>query len=160
MSLNHLFNSCALAVLLAGNTVLANTMETPVVPEIMKSSSSTLDSIKSVIYDNYLGGQKSGDAELITSAFNMDSVMLRPYTDEQGTPRLTRWLDMHTEAGSWGRVANRRLDLSKITTLSTDVIDDRLAVVSLKVDDSVYEVLSLVKVDNVWKIASKVYIPQ
>lgn len=116
--------------------------------------------IEKVIFNNYMGGQIIGDAEVIKAAFSPDSVMLSPNFSKKGHYSLNKWLDMHSEVTSWGAVPNKNIDINEVKILKLDVIDERLATAQIKMEDRVYEVVTLVKMEDVWKIASKVFIPQ
>jgi len=128
--------------------------------QLLKVSDDTLRQIESVIFDKYLLGQKMKSAKIIRSAFNKDSVMLFPVLQKDGKFGLTRWLDMHKIAADWADQSSSDLDLSQFEILSIDVVDERIAVVTLKVKERVYDALTLVKEADDWKIASKVYILQ
>jgi hypothetical protein len=124
------------------------------------NSSESLAQIEKVIFDKYIGGQISGDASLIKDSFSKDAVMLTPALPSSAASSLTRWLDMHSEADMWGASPNTNLNINEIKILKLDIIDDRLATAQIKMEERVYEIVTLVKIDNHWKIASKVFIPQ
>lgn len=123
-------------------------------------SPETVVSIKKVIYENYLGGQIIGSAAIIQSAFDKNAVMLRGNNNSKDKVKLTRWLDMHSLVAEWAKVPNPNLNIDDVELLSLDVIDERLATAQIRMQNRVYEVLNLVKVDGNWLIASKVYIVQ
>ncbi|GEA11971.1 nuclear transport factor 2 family protein [Alteromonas sp. KUL49] len=127
---------------------------------LFATNEETLSQIKQTIYNNYIGGQIIGSAEMIQQAFDKNAVMLRPVKQPMDGARLERWDDMHSLAERWAVIPNDSLLIDEIKLLAIDVIDQRLATVQLKVEDRVYEVLTLVKIDQDWKIASKVYINQ
>jgi hypothetical protein len=114
-------------------------------PEIVRE-------IKNVIFDKYIGGQIAGRADVIKDAFSPDAV--------ESESSLYRWLDMHSEADKWGAIANSNIDINKVKILKLDIIDERLATAQINMLDRVFEVVTLVKTKNGWKIASKVYVPQ
>ncbi|GFD91003.1 hypothetical protein KUL152_32290 [Tenacibaculum sp. KUL152] len=120
-------------------------------PEIVRE-------IKNVIFDKYIGGQIAGRADVIKDAFSPDAVMLSPVLSDESS--LYRWLDMHSEADKWGATANSNIDINKVKILKLDIIDERLATAQINMLDRVFEVVTLVKTKNGWKIASKVYVPQ
>jgi dsDNA-binding SOS-regulon protein len=127
---------------------------------LVKASETSKAEIKSAIFDQYLLGQKLQSAETIQKAFNPDSVMLYSYKDKSENYRLERSLDMHATAKEWAEQSSPDLDLSKFEILSLDIVDDRIAVATLKVEERVFDALTLVKEGDEWKIASKVYILQ
>jgi|TARA_B100002003_G_C14101301_1_gene529658 hypothetical protein len=122
-------------------------------PEIVRE-------IKNVIFDKYIGGQIAGRADVIKDAFSPDAVMLSPVLSDESESSLYRWLDMHSEADKWGAIANSNIDINKVKILKLDIIDERLATAQINMLDRVFEVVTLVKTKNGWKIASKVYVPQ
>lgn len=127
---------------------------------LLASSQETRDAVKSVIFDQYLKGQKLQSADTIRQAFSPDSVMLFSTQDQENNYRLERSLDMHDLVGEWARQSSPDMDLSKFEILSLDIVDERIAVVTLKVQERVFDALTLVKEGDEWKIASKVYILQ
>ncbi len=127
---------------------------------LVKASETSIAEIKSVIFDQYLLGQKMQSAETIQKAFSPDSVMLYSYKDEAENYRLEQSLEMHDTAKEWAEQSSPDLDLSKFEILSLDIVDDRIAVATLKVEERVFDALTLVKEGDEWKIASKVYILQ
>jgi len=127
---------------------------------VLHISPETRAEIEAVLYERYLGGQKQGDAALLQSAFNKDAVMSRPTQKDDGSYYLHRWLDMHTVAASWAETANTDLDFKNFEILSLNAVDERMAVVLFRYNDSVYDGITLVKIEDEWQIAAKVYIKQ
>lgn len=128
--------------------------------KLFATSSANIKQIKEVIYDKYVGGQISGDASIIKDSFSPDAVMLTPILPHKADSSLEKWLDMHSEADKWGASANKNIDINEVKILKLDVIDDRMATAQIKMEDRVYEVITLVKIRSQWKIASKVFISQ
>ena len=126
----------------------------------MPGSSESYAEIKSVLYDSYLGGQKNSSVETIRRAFHSDSVMMFPQSDEAGKSYLQKWTDMHSTVVEWAEPGNPDLNLDNFEILSMDVVDERMAVVIFKIEDRVYDAITLLKIENDWKIVSKVYILQ
>jgi len=54
----------------------------------------------------------------------------------------------------------RLVDYKDYEILSINAVDERMAVVLFKFNSSVYDAMTLVKVDGKWQIAAKVYIKQ
>ena len=127
---------------------------------VLHMSPETQAEIKAVLYDKYLGGQKQGEPALLQSAFHPDSIMFRPDKTESGKTSLRKWTDMHTVVAGWAEKANTDLDYKNYEILSISAVDERMAVVLFKFNTSVYDAMTLVKVDGKWQIASKVYIKQ
>ncbi len=116
--------------------------------------------IRNVLYDHYLGGQKQQSAALIQKAFHKDSVMMLPVVDDAGKSTLKKWLDMHKEVSSWASPGNPSLDFENFEVLSMSIIDQRMAQVMFKYNDMVFDAITLVKIQDEWVIAAKVFIPQ
>ena len=127
---------------------------------VMHMSEQTQADIKAVLYDKYLGGQKQGEAALLQSAFHPDSIMFRPDKTEGSKTSLRKWTDMHSVVAGWAEKANPGLDYKDYEILSINAVDERMAVVLFKFNSSVYDAMTLVKVDGEWQIAAKVYIKQ
>jgi len=127
---------------------------------LLAASDDSREKIRSVIFDQYLRGQKIQSAETIRQAFSPESVMLYSYQNGAKEYQLDRWLDMHDLVGEWAEQSSPDMDLSKFNILSLDIVDERIAVVTLKVEDRVFDALTLVKEGDDWKIASKVYVSQ
>ena len=127
---------------------------------ILQISAGERAQIESVLYEKYLGGQIHGDAELLKSAFNVDSVMFRPSKSEDGTDYLHKWTDMHSVVTGWAKDAKPDLNIQDYEILSVNAVDERMAVVLFKYNTSVYDAITLVKIDDEWQIAAKVYIKQ
>lgn len=116
--------------------------------------------IESVIFDKYLLGQKMKSADVIREAFHPESAMLYSYQDAKGNFRLERWLNMHETVAGWAEQSSADLDLTQFEILSMDIVDDRMAIVILKVQERVFDAITLVREGDDWIIASKVYITQ
>ena len=127
---------------------------------LLTASEKSRAEIESVIFDKYLLGQKMKSADVIQQAFNQDSVMLYPYKDDEGDSRLKRWLNMHETVAGWAEQSSADLDLTQFEILSMDIVDNRMATVILKVQERVFDAITLVREGDDWKIASKVYIKQ
>lgn len=127
---------------------------------VFATSEETTRQIEDVIFNKYMGGQISGDVRVIQDAFSVDAVMLSPNLSKAENKSLYRWLDMHSEVEKWGAVPNTKINTDNVKILKLDVIDERLATAQIKMEDRVYEVVTLVKIQGEWKIASKVYVPQ
>lgn len=127
---------------------------------VMKLPSETREEIKNVLYEKYLGGQKNSSVETLRNAFHPDSVMLFPSKDEAGKSYLQKWTDMHSTVVGWAEPGNPDLNFDNFEILSMNVVDERMAVVIFKIEDRVYDAITLINIDDTWKIASKVYILQ
>ena len=127
---------------------------------VMKLSPDDEAAIRSLLYDNYLGGQKNQKAELIQRAFHVDSVMLRPNVEKDGKSTLKKWMEMHRTAEDWAVPGSPDLDYGQFEILSISAVDNRMAQVLFKYEDSVYDAITLVKLNDEWIIAAKVFILQ
>ena len=127
---------------------------------VMHMSADTRAEIKAVLYDKYLGGQKKGDAALLKGAFHSDSIMFRPDKTEDGKISLRTWTDMHSVVEGWAKKSRPSMDFKNYEILSISAVDERMAVVLFKFNESVYDAMTLVKIDGEWQIAAKVYIEQ
>lgn len=128
--------------------------------DVMTASENSRADIESAIFDKYLLGQKMKSADIISDAFHPESVMIYSGRDSEGNGRFQRWLNMHETAVEWAEQSSTDLDLTQFEILSMNIVDNRMAMVVLKVQDRVFDGITLVKDGDEWKIASKVYIAQ
>jgi len=128
--------------------------------DVMTASEKSRRDIESVIFDKYLLGQKMKSVDTIRDAFHPESVMIYSGQDGEGNNRFQRWLNMHETVAEWAEQSSTDLDLTQFEILSMDIVDDRMAMVVLKVQERVFDGITLVKEGNEWRIASKVYITQ
>ena len=154
LSFIGLVNACAPAGANADVEKAANASS------VMHMSSETKAEIKAVLYDKYLAGQKEGSADLLKGAFHVDSIMFRPDKNEDGKTSLRTWTNMHSVLEGWAKRSNPNMDFKNYEILSISAVDERMAVVIFKFNKSVYDAITLVKVDSEWQIAAKVYIDQ
>ena len=114
--------------------------------------------IKAAVYD-YFDGQ--GDASFIRldRAFADNASMFGLATDENGDDYNRVWPDMNEVIENWASnpnpVGGRDSDI-----ISMAVTDGRIATVHFRSADRFYDVLTLVKVNGEWEIASKVFVNQ
>lgn len=116
--------------------------------------------IQSVLHEDYIGGQIIGSSEIIQSAFHEGMIMMSPSHDGNGETYLQVWTDVRALAEEWTQTPHPDYDVANFEILSVDVVDDRLATVLFKVEDRVYEALTLFRIEVEWRIVSKVFIEQ
>lgn len=157
-SLSIGLSACGSAELDVDNKNMRNINETA--SSAMSESSESYAEIRNVLYNRYLGGQKDSSVETIRRAFHSDSVMFFPRSDKAGKSYLQKWTDMHSTVVQWAEPGAPDLNFDNFEILSMDVVDERMAVVIFKIEDRVYDAITLLKIENDWKIVSKVYIRQ
>lgn len=128
--------------------------------DVMAASEKSRADVESAIFDKYLLGQKMKSADIIRDAFHPESVMIYSGQDAEGNYHFRRWLKMHETVAEWAEQSSTDLDLTQFEILSMNIVDDRMAMVVLKVQERVFDGITLVKEGNEWTIASKVYIAQ
>jgi hypothetical protein len=79
--------------------------------------------------------------------------------NDQGDEYLRVWPDMNQVLKNWGSNANPHGERDS-EILDMEVTDGRIATVHFRSADRFYDVLTLVKIDNEWTIASKVFVSQ
>jgi len=115
--------------------------------------------IEAAVMD-YFEGQGQGSLERLDRAFNDNAAMFGVVTDETGNSGLKVWTDMNDVVKNWSKNPNPDSPERDSEIYDIHVTDDRIATVHFRSTDRFYDVLTLVKIDNRWEIASKVFVRQ
>ncbi len=116
--------------------------------------------IKAAVFD-YFHGQGEASAERLNRAFAADEATMVGVTrDDSGKETIRAWKDMATVLANWSANDNPPGTERKGEILSMDIVDDRIAVVMFKSADRFYDALTLVYIDEEWKIIQKAFVLQ
>jgi hypothetical protein len=121
-------------------------------------SASDKRKIEAAVYD-YFDGQGEADFTRLSRAFDDGAAMFGVRENDQGEEYLRVWPDMNKVIERWGNNPNPHGERDS-AILDMKVTDGRIATVHFKSADRFYDVLTLVKIDGDWKIASKVFVSQ
>ena len=116
--------------------------------------------IKAAVFD-YFHGQGEASAERLNRAFAADSAtMVGVVKDREGNESIRAWKDMAEVLANWSANENPPGTEREGEILSMDIVDDRIAVVLFKSADRFYDALTLVYIDDEWKIIQKAFVLQ
>ena len=115
--------------------------------------------IEAAVMD-YFEGQGQGNLERLDRAFNDNASMFGVITDDAGKSGLKVWPDMNQVVENWSKNPNPDAPTRDGEIYDIHVTDDRIATVHFRSADNFYDVLTLVKIDDRWEIASKVFVRQ
>lgn len=117
----------------------------------------TTDAIEATVFD-YFEGQGERSEERLYRAFDAENTrMVGVLAGEEGTE--VRIWEMSEVLPNWAS-GDPSTDERIGKIVSMNVIDDRLAVVLFDSDGRFFDALTLAKVNNEWKIVSKVFVRQ
>lgn len=114
--------------------------------------------IKAVVYD-YFDGQGEASFARLDRAFADNASMFGVAEDDNGNEFVRVWPDMNKVIENWSSNPNP-VGARDSDIISMAVTDGRIATVHFRSADRFYDVLTLVKVDGDWEIASKVFVNQ
>ena len=114
--------------------------------------------IEARVYD-YFDWQGYADAERLDRAFADNATMHGVRTGEDGEQTVRFWPDFQQTLEAWGSNDNPPGERDG-EILSVSVVDGRIATVQFRSADRFYDALTLVKVNDEWVIASKVFVRQ
>ncbi len=116
--------------------------------------------IKAAVFD-YFHGQGEASAERLNRAFAADKATMVGVTrDDAGRETIRAWKDMTEVLANWSANENPPGTERKGEIISMDIVDDRIAVVMFKSADRFYDALTLVYIDDEWKIIQKAFVLQ
>ncbi|MEM9688661.1 MAG: nuclear transport factor 2 family protein [Pseudomonadota bacterium] len=116
--------------------------------------------IRAAVFD-YFHGQGEASAERLNRAFAADSAtMVGVVRDADGKESVRAWKDMTSVLANWSANDNPPGSEREGEILSMDIVDDRIAVVLFKSTDRFYDALTLVYIDEEWKIIQKAFVLQ
>ncbi len=110
---------------------------------------------------NYFHGQGEASAERLNRAFAAEfATMVGVTRDPQGNEEIRAWKDMTKVLANWSANENPPGTEREGEILSMDIVDDRIAVVLFRSADRFYDALTLVYIDDEWKIIQKAFVLQ
>lgn len=116
--------------------------------------------IKAAVFD-YFHGQGEGSRERLFRAFDADNATMVGVTKgENGQDAVRSWKDMNEVLSNWSATENPNGGNRDGAIISTNIVDDRLAVVLFRSTDRFYDALTLGKVNGQWKIIAKAFVLQ
>ncbi len=116
--------------------------------------------IEAAIQD-YLVGIATPDRERLERAFNSEhATMVRAVRNDEGVIEVSTFKDMSAVLDEWGAREDPPRGALDSEVLSIEVIDGRLALVSLRYWNTVYDALILARVGARWEIVAKAYTDQ
>ena len=116
--------------------------------------------IKAAVFD-YFHGQGEANAERLNRAFAAEqATMVGVRRDDSGRESIVAWKDMTEVLANWSANDNPPGTDREGEILAMEIVDDRLAVVLFRSADRFYDALTLVNVDDEWKIIQKAFVLQ
>ena len=116
--------------------------------------------IKTAVFD-YFHGQGAASAERLNKAFAAeDATMVGVTRDDTGKEMIRSWKDMTEVIANWSANENPAGTDRDGEILAMEVLDDRIAVVLFRSADRFYDALTLVYIDDEWKIIQKAFVLQ
>jgi len=116
--------------------------------------------IKAAVFD-YFHGQGEGSRERLFRAFDADnSTMVGVVKGDDGSDAVRSWKDMNEVLSNWSATENPDGGKRDGAIISTNMVDDRLAVVLFRSTDRFFDALTLGKVNGQWKIIAKAFVLQ
>ncbi len=116
--------------------------------------------IKAAVFD-YFHGQGEASHDRLFRAFDADNATMVGVTKaDDGKDAVRSWKDMNEVLRSWSANASPAGGNRDGAIISTNIVDDRLAVVLFRSTDRFYDALTLGKVNGQWKIIAKAFVLQ
>lgn len=110
---------------------------------------------------DYFHGQGEASAERLQRAFLADkATMIAVAPTEGGGETVTTYTDMNEWLTRWASNPNPPGGARDGAILNMHIQDGRIATVMFRSTDRFYDALTLVKVNNEWRIVSKVFVRQ
>lgn len=114
--------------------------------------------IEAVIED-YFDGIGAADAERLNRAFAVKkATMVGMRKDGEGGYKFSAWKDMQPVIADWADNERPEGTGRDGEIMDMKVVDGRIAMVMFRYKDEYYDVLTLLKVDDAWKIATKTFV--
>ncbi len=109
--------------------------------------------------EDYFDGIGAADEERLNRAFAADkAAMVGVVKNEDGSRELMAFPDMEKVIANWAGDPDPEGTGRDGEILDMKIVDGRIAMVMFRYKDEYYDVLTLVKVDGVWKIATKTFV--
>ncbi|MEO0971931.1 MAG: nuclear transport factor 2 family protein [Pseudomonadota bacterium] len=116
--------------------------------------------IEAAVFD-YFHGQGEASAERLNRAFAAESATMVGVTrDQEGNETIRAWNDMAKVLANWSANENPPGTEREGEILSMNMVDERIAVVLFRSADRFYDALTLVYIDEQWKIIQKAFVLQ
>ncbi|MEL7489836.1 MAG: nuclear transport factor 2 family protein [Pseudomonadota bacterium] len=114
--------------------------------------------IEAAIQD-YFDGIGAADAERLNRAFAADkAAMVGVVKHQNGARELMKFADMEQVIANWAGDPNPEGVGRDGEILDVKIVDGQIAMVMFRYKDEYYDVLTLVKIDGAWKIATKTFV--
>ncbi len=113
--------------------------------------------IKGVIED-YFDGIGAADAERLNRAFAADKAAMIGVVNTENGPELRAFKDMEAVIANWAGDPNPEGVGRDGEIMDINIVDGRIAMVMFRYKDEYYDVLTLVKLGDSWKIATKTFV--
>ncbi len=111
------------------------------------------------VIEDYFDGIGAADAERLNRAFAVKkATMVGMRKDGEGGYRFTAWKEMAPVIADWADHERPEGTGRDGEILAMNVTDGRIAAVTFRYKDEYYDVLTLLKVDGVWKIVTKTFV--
>ncbi len=118
------------------------------------------DVITERVFD-YFHGQGAADRERLFRAFAAEQAfMIAVLPDDEGVDAVRRWDDMATVLEAWSSNETPPGEARSGEILQINITDGRIATVHFRSADRFYDVLTLAKVGDDWKIIAKAFVLQ
>ena len=109
--------------------------------------------------EDYFDGIGAADATRLNRAFAAENAaMVGVIKHQDGVRELKSWPDMEAVIANWAGNENPEGTGRDGEILDMKIVDGSIAMVMFRYKDEYYDVLTLVKVDGVWKIATKTFV--
>lgn len=113
--------------------------------------------IEGVIQD-YFDGIGAADAERLNRAFAAPTAAMVGLSKTREGVELRAWKEMETVIANWAENTEPEGAGRDGEIIDMIVADGRIATVMFRYKDEYYDVLTLLKVDGVWKIVTKTFV--
>ena len=114
--------------------------------------------------ENYFNGYVERDSEQLNKAFDIQNGTMKvPSKTEDGKESFENkyFSDIIPKWGSREKLSQKNKDNCALEILNMDIVDGKIATakINMKIEETVYiDILSLQKINQVWKITNKIYI--
>ncbi|MEM8770967.1 MAG: nuclear transport factor 2 family protein [Pseudomonadota bacterium] len=126
--------------------------------EIKSGDENDRAAISRVIQD-YFDGIGAADEERLNRAFAADkAAMVGVVKHRDGEKELMAFPDMKKVIANWAGNPEPEGVARDGAIMNMDIVDGRIAMVMFRYKDEYYDVLTLVKLNDEWKIATKTFV--
>lgn len=117
------------------------------------------EAVKLVVLE-YFQGQGQASEERLERAFARNHAIMMTSTVRSDGTNSVRRTEMDDVISTWVSNENPPGLRSDYEFLSLQIVENRLATVTFRSGTRFFDALTLMKIDNEWKIVTKVYVPQ